>query len=93
MMDFKQQYQDWQTLQGLYDTQAEWWEAVKGKFVFFVRAGKERREKDKWVWAELQVGEVRREKAALAEKRGREIMFRSREKEIEEGETCSRYFF
>ena len=112
-MDFKQQYQDWQTLQGLYDTRAEWWEEVKGKIKgFFVRAGKARREKDRRVWAGLQrclnrysallrggfdfheeVGEVRREMAALAEKRGQEIMFRSREKEIEEGETCSRYFF
>ena len=31
--------------------------------------------------------------AAMAEAQSRAVMFRSREKEIDEGETCSRYFF
>ncbi|KAJ8349186.1 hypothetical protein AAFF_G00183440 [Aldrovandia affinis] len=52
---FRAQYAHWQTLQGLYGSRAEWWEEVKGRVKgFFVVVGKERRAKERRVWAGLQ---------------------------------------
>ncbi|KAJ8358250.1 hypothetical protein AAFF_G00020050 [Aldrovandia affinis] len=110
---FRAQYAHWQTLQGLYGSRAEWWEEVKGRVKgFFVVVGKERRAKERRVWAGLQrrlnryfsllhggfdfraeVEEVKREMAAIAARRSQSIIFRSKEREVDEGETCSRFFF
>ncbi|KAJ8358367.1 hypothetical protein AAFF_G00013240 [Aldrovandia affinis] len=109
---FRAQYAHWQTLQGLYGSRAEWWEEVKGRVKgFFVVVGKERRVKERRVWAGLQrrlnrnfsllhggfdfraeVEEVKREMAAIAARRSQSIIFRSKEREVDEGETCSRFF-
>ncbi|KAJ8398696.1 hypothetical protein AAFF_G00418930 [Aldrovandia affinis] len=110
---FRAQYAHWQTLQGLYGSRAEWWEEVKGRVkCFFVVMGKERRAKERKVWAGLQrrlnryfsllhggfdfraeVEGVKREMAAIAARRSQSIIFRSKEREVDEGETCSRFFF
>ena len=101
------------SLQGLFDSRAEWWEEVKRRAKwFFMGAGKAKKARERRVLAGLQrrlnryvalqqagfgfqeeLEEVSREMAARSEEGSRSVMFRCKEREIDEGETCSRYFF
>ncbi len=40
-----------------------------------------------------EITEVKSEMSALEKERNKGVMFRSKEKELEEGERCTRYFF
>ncbi|XP_036005897.1 uncharacterized protein LOC118566734 [Fundulus heteroclitus] len=44
---YRERYQEWQTLQDLYETRAQWWEMVKGRTqTFFRQAGKNKKKKE-----------------------------------------------
>ncbi|KAJ8361957.1 hypothetical protein AAFF_G00409120 [Aldrovandia affinis] len=81
---FRAQYAHWQTLQGLYGSRAEWWEERRlNRYFSLLHGGFDFR---------AEVEEVKREMAAIAARRSQSIIFRSKEREVDEGETCSRFF-
>lgn len=110
---YREQYQQWQTLQDLYDTRAHWWEMVKGRTqTFFRQAGKRKKDRDNRRMLGLQkrlqryfklnqqgmdfseeIKQIKTEMSVLAEIKSKGVILRSREREIEEGEKCTRYFF
>ena len=107
---FREQYQEWQTLQDLYDSHAHWWKMVKRRTqTFFRQAGKKKKDRDDRRMLGLQKRlqryfkvnqqgmdfneEIKAEMLLLAEKKSKGIILRSKEREIEEEEKCTRYFF
>lgn len=110
---YREQYQEWQTLQDFYDSRAHWWEMVKGKTqTFFRKAGKRKKSKEDRRMMGLQkrlqryfklnqngmdfneeIKQIKTEMSVLAEIKSKGVILRSREREIEEGEKCTRYFF
>lgn len=110
---YREQYQEWQTLQDFYDTRAHWWEMVKGRTqTFFRQAGKKKKDRDDRCMLGLQkrlqryfnleqhgmdfneeIKQIKKEMSVLAETKSKGVILRSKEKEIEEGEKCTRYFF
>ena len=110
---YRERYREWQTLQDLYETRAQWWEMVKGRTrTFFRQAGKNKKKKEQRRMMGLQkrlhryyilnqqgmdfnkeIREVKKEMSILAEIKSKGVILRSREREIEEGEKCTRYFF
>lgn len=45
---YRERYKEWQTLQDLYETRAQWWEMVKRKTqTFFRRAGKRKKDRER----------------------------------------------
>ncbi|XP_032430388.1 uncharacterized protein LOC116727220 [Xiphophorus hellerii] len=52
---YRERYHEWQTLQDLYETRAQWWEMVKGRTqTFFRQAGKKKKEKEQRCMMGLQ---------------------------------------
>ncbi|KAG5830188.1 hypothetical protein ANANG_G00307420 [Anguilla anguilla] len=113
VMAFNEKYKEWQSLQELYSTCAEWWEDTKGRIKeFFIKESKEKKKKERRVWVGLQrrlnrycdlvnmgfdfkeeLEQIKNEMAVLMENKCKNVIFRSKEKEIDEGEKCTRYFF
>ncbi|KAI5102199.1 hypothetical protein C0J45_7551 [Silurus meridionalis] len=111
--EYKEQFSQWQTLQDLFDSRAQWWEMVKDRTRQFLRKkGREKKSKEERRMVGLQkrlqryfkllnngfdfkeeLNEVKREMSVLAETKGKGIILRSKERELEEGEKCTRYFF
>ncbi|XP_070771031.1 LOW QUALITY PROTEIN: uncharacterized protein [Enoplosus armatus] len=110
---YREQYQEWQTLQDFYDTRAHWWEMVKARTqTFFRQAGKKKKDRDNRRMLGLQkrlqryfklnqqgmdfneeIKQIKTEMSASAEIKSKGVILRSKEREIEEGEKCTRYFF
>ena len=110
---YREQYQEWQTLQDSYDTHAQWWEMVKRRTqTFFRQAGKINKHRDNRRMMGLQkrlqryfklnqqgmdfneeIKQIKIEMSVLAEIKSKGVILRSKEREIEEGEKCTRFFF
>ena len=110
---YREQYQDLQTLQDCYNTRAQWWEMVKGRTqTFFKQAGKKKKKRENRCMVGLQkrleryfklnnhgfdfneeIREVKDQMTVIANIKSQGIILRSKEREIEEGEKCTRYFF
>lgn len=110
---YREHYNEWQTLQDSFDTHAEWWEMLKSRTqTFFKQAGKRNKHKENRRMLGLQkrlqryfklnqqgmdfneeIKQIKTEMSVLAEFKSKGVILRSKEREIEEGEKCTRFFF
>ena len=110
---YRERFRDWQTLQDMFETRAQWWEMVKHRTqTFFKQKGREKRRKAERRTVGLQrrleryfkltqkgldfndeIREVKKEMVLMAEEVSKGVILRSKERDLEEGEKCTRYFF
>ena len=113
VMEYREQYSGWQTLQDCFETRAHWWEMVKERTRnFFRKIGKRRKDRENRRMLGLQkrlqryfyliqqghdfseeIKMVKNEMLVLSEIKSKGVIIRSKERDIEEGEKCTNYFF